>query len=259
MNRSAAPTRLTLRYLPAPGTPGAGGPRVGESLEAGQELRVADVVAWLRENGYAFPASGPAMVGTLRVTFEDVEDSSLAWAGSRTSTPNPNTAVGGSFGLFLPALPTAQAPSTEAVVVGLREDASFRSNLAVVDVPPGDTDAGSPARLSVQLFDGDTGSAAGAPIEIALSAGEWRQLDRILARVGCLPRLGEDHPHRGLEPLPRLRRSQRRLRVRVGHLRRQPSPGRRHGGARPDRPPRHRRSDDVHDAARPGEPDRDRR
>ena len=184
VNRSAAPTRLTLRYLPAPGTPGAGGPRVGESLEAGQELRVADVVAWLRDNGYALPASGPAMVGTLRVTFEDVEDASLAWAGSRTSTPNPNTAVGGSFGLFLPALPTAQAPSTEAVVVGLREDSSFRSNLAVVDVPPGETDTGSPARLSIQLFDGNTGSAAGAPIEIALSPGEWRQVDRILARVG---------------------------------------------------------------------------
>jgi hypothetical protein len=124
------------------------------------------------------------MVGTLRITFEDVEDSSLAWAGSRTSTPNPNAAVGGSFGLFLPALPTAQAPSTEAVVVGLREEDSFRSNLAVVDVPPGETDAGSPARLSIQLFDGNTGSAAGAPIEIALSAGEWRQVDRILARVG---------------------------------------------------------------------------
>ena len=43
------------------------------------------------------------MVGTLRVTFEDVEDASLVWAGSRTSTPNPNTVVGGSFGLFLRA------------------------------------------------------------------------------------------------------------------------------------------------------------
>ncbi|MBK9087733.1 MAG: hypothetical protein IPL90_01240 [Holophagales bacterium] len=124
------------------------------------------------------------MVGTLRVTFEDVEDSSLVWAGSRTSTPNPNTVVGGSFGLFLPAVATAEAPTTEAVVVGLREDSSFRSNLAVVDVPPGETDAGSPARLSIQLFDGSSGHAAGAPIEIALSAGEWRQVDRILARAG---------------------------------------------------------------------------
>ena len=27
VNRSAAPTRITLRYFPAPGTPGGGGPR----------------------------------------------------------------------------------------------------------------------------------------------------------------------------------------------------------------------------------------
>lgn len=187
VNRSAVPTRLTLRYLAAPGTPGAGGPRVGAALPAGGELRLGDVVAWLRENGYALPPSGPAMAGTLRLTFEDVEEPGLVWAGSRTSTPNPNVAVGGSFGLFLPAVPTSEAPSTEAVVVGLREDASFRSNLAVVDVPPGESDAGSPARLSIQLYDGSTGNAAGAPIEIALAAGEWRQVDRILARAG-IPR-----------------------------------------------------------------------
>jgi len=184
LNRSAASTRISLLYLPAPGTPGSGGPRVGESLEAGGELFVGDVVAWLRENGYALPSSGPAMAGTLRVTFEDVEDASLAWAGSRTSTPNPNPAVGGSFGLFLPALPASEAPGLEAVVVGLREDASSRSNLALVDVPPSDADPGNPARLSVQLFDGDTGMAAGAPVEISLAPGEWRQLDRVLSRAG---------------------------------------------------------------------------
>jgi PKD repeat protein/photosystem II stability/assembly factor-like uncharacterized protein len=183
VNRSAVPTRLTIRYIPAPGTPGAGGPRAGESLEAGQTLRVEDVVAWLRENGYAFPASGPAMVGTLRVTFEDVEDASLCWAGSRASTPNPSTAVGGSFGLFLPAVATAEAPTSEAVVVGLREDATSRSNLALVDIPPSESDPGAPARLSVQLFDGDTGLAAGAPVDVALAPGEWRQLDRVLSRA----------------------------------------------------------------------------
>ena len=183
VNRSAAPTRLTLRYFPAPGTPGAGGPRVGELLEAGQELRVADVVAWLRENGYELPASGPAIVGTLRVTFEDVEDPSLAWAGSRTSTPNPNGSVGGSFGLFLQGVAAAEASSSEAVVVGLREDSTARSNLALVDVPPSDSDPGSPARLSVQLFDGDTGLAAGAAVDVVLGPGEWRQIDRVLSGV----------------------------------------------------------------------------
>jgi PKD repeat protein len=185
VNRAAVPTRLSLLFVPAPGTAGAGGPRVGESLEAGQELRLGDVVSWLRENGYALPESGPATAGTLRVTFEDLDDAALAWAGSRTSTPNPNAAVGGSFGLFLPGLAAGAAPSGETVVAGLREDASARSNLALVDVPPSDSDPGSPARLSVQLHDGDTGAAAGAPIEVSLGPGEWRQLDRVLARVGA--------------------------------------------------------------------------
>jgi hypothetical protein len=122
-------------------------------------------------------------VGTLRVTFEDVEDPSLAWAGSRTSTPNPNAAVGGSFGLFLQGVAADEASFSEAVVVGLREDSTSRSNLALVDVPPSGSDPGSPARLSVQLFDGETGLAAGAPIDVVLGPGEWRQLDRVLSRT----------------------------------------------------------------------------
>jgi PKD repeat protein/photosystem II stability/assembly factor-like uncharacterized protein len=184
VNRGATATRLTLRYLPAPGTPGAGGPRVGETLEAGAELRVGDVVAWLRGNGYALPASGIPIVGTLRLTFEDVEDRSLVWAGSRTSTPNPNADVGGSFGLFAPALSPEEASSEDSVVLGLREDSGSRSNLALVDVPPSESDPGDPARLSVRLFDGTTGLAAGPPTEVVLASGEWRQLDRVLSRAG---------------------------------------------------------------------------
>ncbi len=184
VNRTAADVRASLVYVPAPGTPGAGGPRLPELVPAGQELRFADLLDHLRSSGYALPPSGPAQVGTLRVTFEDAADASQLFAGSRTSTPNPNAAVGGSFGLFAAGALPSEAVAGSTAVFGLKQDASARSNLAVVDVPPSDTEAGSPARLSIQVMDGATGAAAGSPVEVTLAPAEWRQLDQLLAPSG---------------------------------------------------------------------------
>lgn len=178
-NRAARETRLTMQYLPAPGTPGANGPRFGLTLGKGRELRVDDVIAFLRQNGYDLNAPG-TKVGTLRITFEDVDDPGLVFAGSRTSTPNPNIAVGGAFGLFAGATSTTAAPQTVAFLVGLVENATARTNLAVVDVPGGT----GPAQLSIQIYDGDTGTPAGPPIVATLASGEWRQYGSILAASG---------------------------------------------------------------------------
>ncbi|MEO6327136.1 MAG: PKD domain-containing protein [Thermoanaerobaculia bacterium] len=181
VNRGTLPTRVTLFYSPSPGTPGASGPHVGVSLDAGREFRVDDVVAFLRASGYALPESGPAIVGTLRITFEDVDDARLVFAGSRTSTPNPNTSIGGSFGLFTGGLPIASAPGTTATIYGLREDSAFRSNLAIVDVAGGS----GPASLSIQRVNGDTGLPAGSAIVYTLAPGEWHQFGSILAGTGA--------------------------------------------------------------------------
>jgi hypothetical protein len=148
-----------------------------ETLPAGRELRISDVIEYFRQRGYDIPGSGPGIVGSLRVHFLDVLDEALVSAGSRTSTPNPNADVGGSFGLFAAAVPTAAA-SASATIYGLREDASFRSNLAVVDVPNGT----GPAVLSLQIWDGDAGRPAGDPILYTLQAGDWRQFGSILAQ-----------------------------------------------------------------------------
>jgi PKD repeat protein len=183
VNRGGAETRLSVQYLGAPGTPGAlpiaQAPKTGLVLEAGRELRIPDVIAFLRDNGYSLPASGPTIVGTLCITFEDVSDPALVFAGSRTTTPNPNAAVGGSFGLFASAVVTTLAPSSTATVFALKEDATARTNLALVDVPGGS----GPPTLSLQLVDGDTGLNAGAPTPITLGSGEWRQLNSVLGSV----------------------------------------------------------------------------
>ncbi|KAA0254318.1 PKD domain-containing protein [Acidobacteria bacterium ACD] len=184
VNRNPAASRVSLVYTPAPGTPGAGGPRLGEAVGAGRELRFGDVIGTLRDGGYALPESGPAMVGTLRVTFEDVSDPGLVFAGSRTSTPNPNTTVGGSFGLFSASVNAASAATGSVAIYGLREDTAYRSNLAVEDVPPpsGGT-PGSAASFSVQVYDGETGAASGPPATFSLGPGEWKQLGSVLGSV----------------------------------------------------------------------------
>lgn len=183
-NAGSAATRFSLLYLPAPGTPGQPPLRLGASLGAGRDLRLADVLSYLRTSGAPLPPSGPLMAGTLLLTFEDSADRSLLFAGSRTSTPNPNGTVGGSFGLFTQAVASDEAPLDATRVIGLQENGSFRSNLAVVDVPPDAATAGSPAALSIQLVDGTTGSPSGDPIAVELGAGQWFQLDRVLTRAG---------------------------------------------------------------------------
>ena len=179
VNRSSAPTRVTLTYHPAPGTPGAGTGPVSDAVGAGRELRITDVIQYLRDHGAALPPSGPAILGSLGVTFLDVTDPSLVFAGSRTSTPNPDTTVGGSFGLFAPAIPGAASPGPPTIF-GLREDSAFRSNLALIDLPGGS----GPAEVSIQIYDGDTGDAAGAPIMYALQPGDFHQFNSILGLRG---------------------------------------------------------------------------
>jgi hypothetical protein len=179
VNRGAAPTRVTLAYRPAPGTPGAGTAPVADSVGAGRELRIPDVIQYLRDHAAPIPASGPAIVGSLGVTFLDVTDPSLVFAGSRASTPNPDAAVGGSFGLFAPAV-SGSGSSGPLTVFGLREDAAFRSNLAVVDLPGGS----GPAVLAIQVWDGDTGLPAGAPVPYELQPGDFHQFNSVLGLRG---------------------------------------------------------------------------
>ncbi len=179
VNRSPEDTRLQMAYTPAPGTAGTSGV-ASETLPAGHEFRVPDVVQYLRTKGVSLPTGSGTIAGTLGVTFIDVMDPSVVFAGSRTSTPNPDLSVGGSFGLFAPGIPPDGVEIATATIYGLREDDAFRSNLAILDVPTG---TGPPA-LSLQIWDGDTGQPAGAPIPYALQPGEWHQFNALLAQTG---------------------------------------------------------------------------
>ncbi|MFI5118782.1 MAG: protease pro-enzyme activation domain-containing protein [Thermoanaerobaculia bacterium] len=183
VNRSGIDATLVLVYVPAAGTPGAGGPAVARTLPAGRQLYVPDVIAFLDANGWALPPDGSGKLGTFFATFVGVSDPAAVFAGSRTSTPNLAVSVGGAFGTFAPAVPSGSATSTaDAWIYGLRENASFRSNLAVVHAPGTVSGATSgPVSLEIQLYDGDSGAPVGAPLARTLQPGEFGQYNSILS------------------------------------------------------------------------------
>ena len=185
VNRSGSDSTLVLVYVPAAGTPGAGGPAVARALPAGRQLYVPDVLSFLAANGWALPPDGSGKIGTLFATFVGVTDQAAVFAGSRTSTPNLSASVGGAFGLFSTAVPSGRAnASGDAWIYGLRENASFRSNLAVVHAPGTATGATSgPVALEIQLYDGDRGASVGAPLTHTLQPGEFFQYNQVLGNA----------------------------------------------------------------------------
>jgi hypothetical protein len=170
-NPSAVAVRASLAYTPAPtwGTIGAGTATV--DLGAGQQLLVPNALEFLRQHGIGIPAGKQG--GTLLV--------SGAVAQARTFSPNPDQSVGGTFGLSYPACPTAATATREAIVYGLRQEPTVRSNLAIADART----AGGPRDYVVELYDTAAGgSSPAATFTRTLAAGEWVQIDRILAQAG---------------------------------------------------------------------------
>ena len=183
VNRSGNDATLVLVYVPAAGTPGAGGPAVARTLPAGRQLYVPDFIAFLAANGWALPSDGSVKLGTLFATFVGVSDQAAVFAGSRTSTPNLSASVGGAFGTFATAVPSGSATSSgDAWIYGLRENAFFRSNLAVVHAPGTSSgETSGPVSLEIELYDGESGAPVGAPLNRTLQPGEFGQYNSVLS------------------------------------------------------------------------------
>jgi hypothetical protein len=188
-NDGLVATPVDLVYRPAPGFGSAtGAPVVTVSLLAYQQTTIQNVIQYLRDHGVSIPdpaLDGP-QAGTLTVTFRTLQslDSPRTVALARTSTPNPDTGTGGTFGVSYPALPVGGGARTSAVVPGLAQDATVRSNLAVLHTGGG---SGGPIVLSVRLHDAATGAAVGVPLQQMLNAGDWFQWTRVLEKAGAAP------------------------------------------------------------------------
>ena len=179
VNRGTVDVTLLLRFAQTP-APASAGPVIARSLGAGRQFYVSDVIAFLAANGYSLAADGSAKLGTLFATFVGAADPLAVYVGSRTSTPNPNRTIGGSFGTFSGAVRTGGASSGDAWIYGLRENAAYRTNLALVHAPGTSSGASGPVTLEVQLYDGDSGAPVGAPLVRTLQPGQFSQDNSVL-------------------------------------------------------------------------------
>ncbi len=154
---------------------GAGSGTVTETLAPGRQLILPDAIAYLRGKGLAIPGGGSNQGGTLRVRFEGLSSEDAGFAGARTTTPSGN----GRAGLSYPALTPSQLLNGESVIVGLRQDAADRSNLALANAGTAGT-----IRLQVNIVKGDGTEYKYIESDIELGPGQWTQIDRILELAG---------------------------------------------------------------------------
>lgn len=124
-------------------------------MAAGQEIVPA--FDFLTARGMTFPAQ---LAGTLRIAVSGASNVSEFSAQSRVLTPPTPTMtaldVKGKFGLAYPATPLTAAASKEAVLYGLQETASARSNVACVNAGG----SASPGEITLELRyrNGETGT-----------------------------------------------------------------------------------------------------
>jgi hypothetical protein len=176
-NRGAAPVDLALAYR---GSLGTAAGMVTENLPAGTQRTIPDVVGFLAGRGIAFPSllEGAPQAGTLRITFPESASQTLS-AVARTTSPTSAPHPAGASGLAYLAVAPSASFAGRAVVHGLRAIGSDRSNLAVFN--PGT------APVTVRVV-AASGTGDGREVVVAdalrLEAGEWRQVDGILAKAG---------------------------------------------------------------------------
>lgn len=178
-NSGTARATLQLRYVESltPGL-GAGGTTKLE-LSPGCQVIIPEAVDYLRGRSVAIgPKDQASYVGSLRITVSGVSLGEV-FAAARTAALSP---AGGQFGLFTPAVYEGQEATYSALLLGLRDDAMSRSNVAVVNV--GSTEAGG-VTLSLQAFDGEAGGLPRGESEvITLAPGGWQQWGRFLGTKG---------------------------------------------------------------------------
>jgi hypothetical protein len=174
-NLTASPLALQLVYVAAAGF-GSGSGTVPLVLAAGEQRIVPDTIAFLRGT-LPIESDGRSVGGSLTVKAASGTGASALAVGARTYVP---LAPAGSYGLFYPGLTAAECAAGTAWVYGLQENASQRSNLAVVNRG----DAGDTITLRVTTY-GSNGSAVGSPVDRALAPGEWFQIGRPFAGTGA--------------------------------------------------------------------------
>jgi PKD repeat protein len=154
------------------------------TLKPGQLVK-PDAFAFLKSIGMSIPADDQ-ILASVRVAVKGTDEISGFGAQVRVTTP-PNAelsakGVKGKFGLAYVATPLTRGANREAIVYGLQQGSSSRSNLACVHAG-GSTD---PITLEVTYYDGTTRKAHPTKDErlTTFAPFEWKQSGQPLSSSG---------------------------------------------------------------------------
>jgi hypothetical protein len=148
------------------------------SIGSAQLLSIEDVGSWLAGNGV--PLNPSDFVGTLTFNSDRPEGAADLLVTAVVLARGPGTS--GDYGVSVPVINEVQWAENEAIVPGLREDAAFRSNIAVANPEP---DGGPSVTLSVSLRRASDGAPLGALSPVTLRPGQRFQFNRALRDVSA--------------------------------------------------------------------------
>lgn len=143
-------------------------------LEAGRQAILPNVFQYFRDR--AAQGIGPAGSGYVGALFvlAPGDDLSGIVVGARTSSPGG----GGRFGLFYPATPSGEASTDTAWLYGLQQNATNRTNLAIVNT--GET--GGDDVFAIDVYDGATGQLVHTEEGLKVRTSRWTQENTVLSR-----------------------------------------------------------------------------
>jgi glucose/arabinose dehydrogenase len=176
-NRGTTDASVDVTFTASRAFGSSGSGTVTEAVPMGRQLVFADALEYLRGKGLAIPDGSQA--GTLRLVFKGISSGDAAFASVRTLAVLP----AGRAGLAYPALSPGETAEAGVSLFGLREDAAFRSNLALVNAA--DPSAKTSVLLQVTLTSGDPGDGRRFALPpVSLQAGQWTQLNQVLQQAG---------------------------------------------------------------------------
>jgi glucose/arabinose dehydrogenase len=176
-NRGTTDASVEVTFTAAAALGSTGSGTFTALVPAGRQLVFTDGLQWLRQNSLFVPLGDQG--GTLRLAYSGLSSGDTAFASVRTLAILPE----GRAGLAYPALSPNETLEAPAALYGLREDASFRSNVALLNT--GDPATGGPVTLRVTVFNGAAGDGRSMTLpDVTLAAGQWTQLNRVLASAG---------------------------------------------------------------------------
>ena len=174
-NRGTTGATVTMTYT---ASLGSGSGTATESVAAGRQLVIPDVIGYLRGKGLAIPTSG-SQAGTLGLAFAGISGRNVVAATARTATSTAAPQPVGRAGLAYPAAEGGGGGNGGLTVYALRSSATDRSNLAVIST------SANPVTVKVTAFAGD-----GSGRTFVVAAGDvlpgwgWKQYNGILDAAG---------------------------------------------------------------------------